>query len=323
MAERTETDPSEVPSMLDFLANFHFIRPTALLLLPVVLGLWGLWQRRSDPLRCWREQMRPELLNALAVGRETMKRGPALWLLTAWLLAVLALAGPTWKLEPSPFADDATPLMIVLKADVSMETPDPAPSRLGRAHLKISDLAEARKGQPLGLIAYAGSSHLVLPPTRDTAIVAQMAIEISPAIMPEPGDRLDLALREASRVLNEGKQGGSIVVMSDSVGTDLATLEALQKDLSFPIQFLAINTPNSSQNDSLRTAARTLKATIEPISVEDNDIVAIVRGAANAPVAQQGKQDGQWHEAGYWLVPLMGVVVLRMFRREQHQKVFP
>ena len=36
--------------------------------LPLVIGLWWLWQRRSDPLRGWREQMDPDLLEAL-VGR--------------------------------------------------------------------------------------------------------------------------------------------------------------------------------------------------------------------------------------------------------------
>ena len=131
-----------------------------------------LWQRRSDPLRGWREQIAPELLEALVVGRESAKSSQALWLLVSWLVAIVAIAGPTWRLEPSPFADDATPLMILLKADLSMMQPDPAPSRLERARLKIADLAEARKGQPLGLIAYAGSAHLVLPPTRDTAVVA-------------------------------------------------------------------------------------------------------------------------------------------------------
>jgi Ca-activated chloride channel family protein len=39
----------------------------------------------------------------------------------------VAVAGPTWKPEPSPFADDATPLMVLLKADSSMRQPDPAP----------------------------------------------------------------------------------------------------------------------------------------------------------------------------------------------------
>ena len=62
------------------------------------------------------------------------------------------------------------------------------------ARLKIADFAAERTGQPLGLVAYAGSAHLVLPPTRDTSVVATMAAEISPAIMPKRGDDLAGAL---------------------------------------------------------------------------------------------------------------------------------
>jgi Ca-activated chloride channel homolog len=307
--------------MSELLHNFHFIRPGWLLLAPLAAGLWWLWQRRSDPLRGWRAQIVPELLEALVVGRESAKSSQARWLLIAWLVAIGAIAGPTWRPEPSPFAEDATPLMILLKADVSMMQPDPAPSRLERAVLKIADLAEARKGQPLGLIAYAGSAHLVLPPTRDTAIVAKMAAEISPDIMPTPGDRLDLALREAVRVLAEGKQGGSIVVLADAVDAEPAALAALRKDIAIPVQFLAINSPESSQNDSLRAAAKTLGAGVEQITVEDNDIAAILRHAASAPVAKRGEQSERWQEAGYWLAPLVGVVVLVSFRREEQAGV--
>jgi len=121
--------------------NFHFIRPWFLLLAPLAVLLWWLWQRGTDPLRGWREQIVPELLDVLVVGQESSLRRSVPWLLVAWLLAVLAIAGPTWRLEPSPFADDASPLIILLKADASMEQPDPAPSRLERARLKIADLA--------------------------------------------------------------------------------------------------------------------------------------------------------------------------------------
>lgn len=301
--------------MSALLENFHFIRPGFLLLVPAAAGIGWLWLRQSDPLRGWREQIDPELLNALVVGRESMHRGPAIGLAVAWLLAIIGIAGPTWRLEPSPFSDDATPLLVLLKADASMDQPDPAPSRLERAQLKITDLADVRKGQPLGLIAYAGSAHLVLPPTRDTAVVAQMATEISPAIMPVPGDRLDLALREAVRVLADGDQGGCIVVLADSAAVDPATLKAL--DVPFPVQFLAINTPESPQNDSLRAAARALKAPVEPISIEeDSDVTAMVRRAAGAQVAQAGKEGDRWRESGYWLVPLIGLIVLTGFRRE-------
>lgn len=308
--------------MSALLADFHFIRPGWLLLVPVAAVIWWLWQRRSDPLRGWREQIEPELLEALVVGRESGSRLPAQMLLVGWLLAIVAVAGPTWRLEPSPFADDATPLMILLKADVSMETPDPAPSRLERAHLKIADLAQARKGQPLGLIAYAGSAHLVLPPTRDTEAVAQMAAEISPQIMPVPGDRLDLALREAGRILAEGKQGGSIVVLADSADTEGSALQVVKQELAAPVQFLAMSVPESSQTESLRGAARTLGAKLEPLTIDnDTDVAAIVRHAASAPVARQGDGSDRWQEAGYWLVPLVGLVVLGSFRRKTEGEV--
>ena len=224
--------------MRELITDFHFIRPAVLLLIPVVIAIWWLWQRRSDPLRGWRKQIDPDLLKALLVGRESSLRGRAQWVLVVWLVSVVAIAGPTWRLEPSPFADDATPLMILLKSDVSMDTPDPAPSRLERAHLKIADLAEARKGQALGLIAYSGSAHLVLPPTRDTAVVAEMAAEISPEIMPVRGDRLDLALLEAARVLTRGEAGGSILVVADLVDSDPEALSSARKEFPFPVQFL-------------------------------------------------------------------------------------
>lgn len=301
--------------------SFHFIRPGWLLLAPLAIGLWWLWQRRADPLRGWRGQIEPELLDALATGKEALKAGPARWVLAAWMTAIIAIAGPTWKLEPSPFADDATPLIILLKADLSMDTPDPAPSRLERAKLKIADLAEARKGQPLGLIAYAGSAHLVLPPTRDTAIVARMAAEISPGIMPVAGDRLDLALREAARVLGEGSQGGGIVVIADSVDTDARLLDPLKKELGLPVQFLAINSPDSSQDATLRAAAKSLGADVATLDVEGHDIAAIVRRASGVPLAKAGAQGERWQEAGYWLVPLVALVLLSSFRKEANGEV--
>lgn len=303
------------------LAHFHFIRPQGLLLLPLLVAIWWLWQRETHPLRGWSEQINPEMLQALAVGSASAHHRPALGLLAAWLLAALAVAGPTWQPEPSPFADDATPLMIVLKADSSMERPDPGPSRRERARLKIADLAAAREGQPLGLIAYAGSAHLVLPPTRDTAIVAGMAAEIGPEVMPESGDRLDLALREAARVLAEGQQGGSVVVLADGVSTDPALLQALRDEIALPVQFLAINTPDSQENEGLRVAARALKADVEPLDIEGKDIAAIVRRAAGTPMARKGEQGGQWQEAGYWLVPLIGLLLLASFRRTAGEEV--
>ncbi|HOY58859.1 MAG TPA: VWA domain-containing protein [Verrucomicrobiota bacterium] len=309
--------------MTELLHSFHFLRPGWLLLVPLVVGVWWLWRRRCDPLRGWRAQMAPELLPALVVGRESSRAQPAHWALGAFLLACVASAGPAWRLEPDPLADDAAPLMILLKADASMEQPGPAPSRIERARLKIADLAEAWKGRALGLIAYAGTAHLVLPPTRDTALAVGMAAAIGPEVMPEPGDRLDLALREANRALRDGQRGGSVVVLADAVGTDLAALRAVEEETPFEVQFLAISDRDASQDDSLRSAARVLKAALVPISIEDQDVATIARRAARQVGALSEGRGGRWQEAGYWLVPLVGAGVLTSLCLERRHALDP
>lgn len=301
--------------MIAALSQFHFVRPALLLLVPIAAGLWWIWQRHSDPLRGWREQISADLLEAMLVGKQSGYHQPAIWLIVGWIIAIVAIAGPTWRLEPSPFAEDTTPLMIVLKADRSMEQSDLAPSRLEHARLKIADLAEVRKGQPLGLISYAGSAHLVLPPTRDTAIVARMAAELSPAIMPVPGDRLDLAIAEAARILTNGKKGGSIVVFADQVNTDPGLMKKVDTQ-SVPVQFLVLNgAPSSPAN--LTSVAGIIDGSVESLAVDGSDISAIVRRASGKTLPAEDELGNQWQEAGYWLVPVIALVFLPGFRRKK------
>lgn len=292
---------------------FQFLRPAALLLAPVVVVLWWLWRRRADPLRGWRAQMDPEILNAL-VDPSSTGRSRAWPVLAAWLLGVFAIAGPSWRPEPSPFAEDTAPLVILLKADLSMDTPDPEPSRMERAHLKIRDLAEARNGQPLGMIAYAGSAHLVLPPTKDTAAVATMAAEISPDIMPEPGDRADLAIARAARLLEN--QAGSLLIITDtaSAATD-ALVESWKKAGSPDIQILAISPPSASI-EPLEPLAKSLRARLIPMRTDDGDIAEIVSNAARTPVARDADGKARRKDDGYLLLPFIAVLALLPFRRE-------
>ncbi|MCR9200939.1 MAG: VWA domain-containing protein [Planctomycetaceae bacterium] len=299
------------------MTDFHFIRPAVLLLIPVSVWLWLLWRKQSDPLRGWRQQIDRELLAALTVGQSGTGTVPQWLLLAMWITAVVAAAGPTWELEPSPFADDVAPLMIVLKADVSMDTPDPQPSRMERATLKIADIAAAREGLPLGLIAYAGSAHLVLPPTRDTQIVGQMAAEVSPDIMPVPGDRLDMALQKAQQIISDGGQGGSILIVADTIETADSDLAAARQTVRAPLQILSVNSPDSDQRQNVEAIASTLNATVQPLQVDDSDVATIISQAASAPVAREGREGSRWQESGYWLVPVVALLLLTTFRREE------
>ena len=303
--------------MMESLHNLHFIRTGWLVLVPLVFALWWAWSRHAEPLRGWRAQMAPELLHALVIGRNAKRSDSSYWVLTAWLVAAIAIAGPTWRLEPNPFAEDAAPLMILLKADQSMLQPNPAPSRMERAHLKITDLAKARQGQPLGLIAYAGSAHLVLPPTRDTDVVAQMANEITPNIMPVAGDRLDLAIQKATQLLRQEAKGGSLLVVADSAQLDAKALSSADPSQArLPIEFLALTGTDTPETQSLREAARALGASVQVMTVDDADISAVIDFAERRAASGMAGKSSRWQEAGYWLTPLLALVVALSFRRQ-------
>lgn len=324
---------------MNALQPFHFLRPAWLLLVPLVVWIWWLVRSRQDPLRGWRAWMDRDLLTALTVDEMAKpsdhpadapgKIAGAFsgWresrLLAAWLTAIVAIAGPTWRLEPSPFADDPVPVMLVLSAAESMDLVDLAPSRMERARLKIADFAAERQGQPLGLIAYSGSAHLVLPPTRDTAVVAAMASEISPAVMPRSGDELASALRLAAQAL--GESGGSIVVLADGApqGNELVWRE-FRNESPWPVHFLAVARVDTPEWETLKGAAAALGASITQLTPDSADVLSLVRRTAKAPVAVAAAAEGaRWAETGWWLVPVLVLFTLETFRRVHHADAEP
>jgi len=281
--------------------QFHFLRPWALVLIVPAILLWFTSRSAADSTRRWARVIDPDLLKLLTVG------GPSRWrllphdlLLAGWIVATLAIAGPSWQREPSPFADAERPVMIVLRVAPSMMTTDLAPTRLDRARQKIADLLKAHDGMPAGLIAYSGSAHLVLPPTPDRDIVLSLAQSLSPAIMPREGDRLDDAVALADRILKDGGQGGSILVVADSVAPDQMS--------KVPYTLLAM-LPEP-------TPLPSVEARIVRTTVDDADIKALSRRLATAAAPPAAPGEGErWQDAGYWLTPLMALLVMGWVRR--------
>ena len=283
------------------MSELHLLRPWALALIVPALMLWLASRRASDTTRRWARVIEPDLLKLLVVGGSTHWRiAPHDLLLAGWIVAALAIAGPTWQREPSPFADAERPVMLVLKVTPTMMTGDLAPSRLERARQKIADLLKAHDGMPAGLIAYSGSAHLVLPPTPDRDIVLSLVHALSPEIMPREGDRLDEAVALADRILKEGGQGGSILVFADTVGAG-QTFDA-------PFTLLAM-LPEPTPLPAL--SQRVVRAT-----VDDTDIDALSRRLSTASASPAVPGEGErWRDAGYWLTPVLALLVIGWFRR--------
>jgi Ca-activated chloride channel family protein len=302
--------------MTELPASFHLLRPWWLLLLLPAVALWWLQRRAADPARGWTQVIDPELLKRLIVGGEAARRvTPGAVLLLGWVLATIAAAGPTWRLQPSPFAAAQRPAMIVLKVTPSMLSTDLAPTRLDRAREKLADLLALREGAPTGLIAYSGSTHLVLPPTPDGDVVLTMAKALSPQIMPREGDRLAGAVALAAKILQDGGQGGSIVVFADTVAPD--QLEPLRKDSTdTPVNLFAVSAYARGPDPSVKAAADALGGDLVAVTLGRADVTQVAhRLATGGTVANIAGEGQRWAEAGYWLTPVIVLLALGWFRR--------
>lgn len=298
--------------------NFHFMRPYWLLTaIPVLLIWWLLW-RKQDVHTAWKALIAPHLLDHLLIGRNQQARlRPIHLLLVMWLLMGLSLSGPSWKKEPTPFSEDVSAVIVLLKVTPSMMAEDVQPSRLMRAKQKLHDLLELREGGVTGLIAYSGSAHLVMPLTRDGRIINMMAEGLGPETMPVEGDALADALEMAGTLFKQSDRTGSVVVIADTVSPgETNKLNQPDRKERFPIQFLAINALDARVDKGLADAAKALDAKVAMLSVDTSDLEGITRKVEQDLTTVLAEQSGaRWKDSGYVLVPFIFLVSLAWARR--------
>jgi Ca-activated chloride channel family protein len=296
--------------------DLHLLRPLWLWsLIPIGLLWLGLW-RRQDRVGEWKRAIDPHLLEHLLVGGARRRRlRPIHLVLILWVLCAVALAGPTWEREPSPFAADKAGLMVLIKASTTMAATDVQPSRLERSKHKLRDLLERREGAATGLIVYSGSAHLMMPLTRDRRIVNSMAAELGPDLMPVDGDALGEALELAASVLDRAGVPGSVLVVADAVSpSQVDAVAATAAEL--PVQFLAVGSPNAPVDPGIQRAARARRAAITQITIDQADVERIARRAETDIRATPMDEGGEhWRDAGYYLLPLIALFALAWSRK--------
>ena len=320
-------------SILSDMAQFHFLRPEWFLaLLPVVVLIVLLWNRRSA-YGSWQQVIAPHLLRHLLEGSgQPKKRGPIILLLIAWVIAVFALAGPTWKKLPQAVQKKVNAQVIVMDLSLSMFAQDVSPSRLERARYKLSDILRRSKEGLTGLVVFAGTPHVVTPLTDDTRTILSMVDSLSPDIMPIPGSDPAAAVIRAKQVLQQsGMYQGHIILLTDDLPADF--VDKVKKELNradMPVSIFAIGTAEGSpislpggnfvkdaagsivvakvNESTMKTAARQLGGRFTTLTYSDEDIDYLLDFKAtllDQEMKETERDFDTWDEMGHWLVVLL------------------
>jgi Ca-activated chloride channel family protein len=328
--------------LLNLLQAFHFLRPWWLLSIALICLLWWIVRRR-DRLQpsSWAMQLAPHLRGAMTVN-QTSRSGlrPVDLIASGLILAALATAGPAWQRIPNPFFAETAPLIVILENTPTMQANDVLPTRLERAKVKIWDLMQLRAGGRTALVTFAGSAHLVLPPTEDPKIVKPFLEGLDPDIMPRAGQNGAAALELAHGLLVREQTPGSILFITD--GLDSADVPALaayqaQPDAAGVVMLVlgteqggivqradgtfATGADGTVLDTGLDRALIDRLAAVSGVSViettpDNTDLAHIQRRVtSNLQNALDKDEAAAWDDQGWWLAWPGALLFLAWFRR--------
>ncbi len=330
--------------MLAIFNDFHWLRPEWFYaLVPTLLVPLWIWRSASGK-HGWNKVIDSHFLEQLQTRpfvRQGNKFGIA-GLMTLWLIAIMALAGPSWERQNVPVEQSNDALVIVLDLSLSQLAEDISPSRIGRARMKILDILNYRNEGLTGLVAYAGDAHVVTPLTDDTATIASMVPALGPDIMPALGSRVDLGIEKALSLAQQaGISKPHILLISDGITTDdIGKVSSLINNQGASLAILGLGTENGGpvkisdeqgllrnkdgsiaivklSRDAFQALTNATGGTYSEISLDDTDWQSLLKPID--PLSLQSRESDRqydaWYDRGTELCLILLVLALPAFRK--------
>jgi Ca-activated chloride channel family protein len=324
------------------LADFHFIRPEWLLLVPAVIALAVLLAKRQLGAGHWRDVIDPVLMPY--VLSRTPGRGidHRWWLLgLAGIVAAVAMAGPAWQRIDQPVFRAEQAIVVALDLSRSMDAQDIEPSRLARARLKILGMLERRQSGQTALLVYTANAFTVTPLTDDTDTIAALVNSLSTDIMPSRGSYPEVGIRKGLSLLEQaGVAFGEVLLVTDGGSSPAAEKAARDlKSAGYSLSVLGVGTREGApiprtaggfvtdnrgaiavarlEERGLRDLATAGGGRFVVLSSDDSDLDHLLSGEISAAVAADDDSlaTDQWREEGPWLVLLLLPLVALAFRK--------
>jgi Ca-activated chloride channel family protein len=324
--------------------DFHFLRPEWFIALFPIVVAFLIQKRRAALSGQWKNIVAPALQPYMLKHDQADKDLSLLKyvFLLAAILAVIALAGPSWKKQPSQVFNSQAGLVIALDLSLSMTAQDVSPSRLQRAKYKILDVLDQNIGNNIALIAYAGDAHVASPLTRDIKTIQSMLPALDPYIMPAQGSNIRSLVDETIKLFEQGKSSPkTLLLVSDGAEeSDINYAANALKVAGIHLSILAVGTNQGAplvkpdgqffkdsngqvimpqlEWDELKSLSDKTNGRIRMLSSNDSDIKYLTETQTLKQGFEQTEESvvfDQWFDSGYWLLLPIILLALLGFRK--------
>lgn len=298
----------------------HFMRPWWFVAyIPLLFLFWQLFRQSAQNLS-WRTICDKELLTPLLRHQHQDWRLSALILLflSAGLM-IFSLTGPSWSKTKAPVYAKLLPRVVVLDMSDAMLERDVAPNRLARAKFKLRDLFHQKEAGQFGLVVYTDEPFVVSPLTQDGQTIEGLLSALSPEIMPVDGQRLDLALKEAKKLISQaGFKQGQILVMTAEQPSQLAiemaktlVVEGIHTSI-LPLRKEGVPDPSFQR---LAQAGEGRLLQLSDTTADLEQWIEATKAFDPRLVTPTAQVMSLWRDDGRWFLGLAMVLLLPVFRR--------
>ncbi|WP_298622229.1 VWA domain-containing protein [uncultured Legionella sp.] len=306
------------------MVDFHFLRPWWLLLLLPLISLAVILWRQNPRLHAWGAVCDRHLLNHLLQSKGQGKRvASILPVVLSVFFMIVSISGPSWLKLPVATYKPIEPRVLILDMSDNMMLSDLTPSRLERAKFKLHDLFLHKEVGQFGLIVFTGEAFVVSPLTDDGQTISSLLSSLTPEVMPVGGQNLDMALNEATNLINQaGYEYGQILVLTADTPSPEAITKAKHIAKSGILSSIMPMRADKDLNPLFQNFANAGQGQLLKYSSDSSDLEQWLNYKANKEYALSQDDDiPLWRDEGRWfLIPAL-LFLLPVFRRGWVQRV--
>lgn len=276
---------------------FYFAHPdflVLLLLLPVLPVVFGIVRfRRKAILDKFGER---KLVRALMPDWSASRGWWKIIMFTFGLgCVILALARPQMGAKLKEHETRGAEIMICLDVSNSMLAQDYTPSRLERAKLAISRLADKLAGDRIGLVVFAGNSFVQLPITTDYVSAKMFLNSINTNSVPVQGTAIGDAILTAAKGFSpQSEKSRAIIVITDGENHEDDAEAAAAEAASVGVKVYTIGV-GSAQGQPIMIDGSLLKdkeGNIVVTKLDEESLLAIAKAGNGAYVQASNEEFG-------------------------------